>query len=171
METAKGHMKADRKNVRSTKEIIREMTTNNPTEGVVRENEYYFKTVELTGKIYSDQTGWFPTTSSKGTKYVMIIYDHDSNAIIARPLKSKSATEQLENIKEVHNYLNARGIHPKLHIMDNECADIVKNYLLHNKKIDLLLVLPHLHRVNTAEKAIDTFKNHSSSAVSHPLMV
>lgn len=64
----------------------------------------------------------------------MIIYDHDSNAILARPLKTKSGLEQLQNIKEIHHYLNTRGIH--------------------------LLVPPCMHRVNAAENAIDSFKNH-----------
>ena len=89
-------MKADRKNVRSTKKTdnTREMTTNTQ----VREYEYYVKTIELTGKLYSDQTGRFPVISSKGNKYIMIVYDHDSNAILARPLKTKSGHEQLKTI-------------------------------------------------------------------------
>ena len=157
IESAKGHMKADRKNVRSTKnDSAREMTTTPQ----VREYEYYVKTIELTGKLYSDQTGRFPVISSKGNKYIMIIYDHDSNAILARPLKTKSGHEQLKNLKEVHQYLNKRGIHPKIHVMDNECSQATKDYIIHTKKIDLLLVPPYMHRVNAAEKAIDTFKNH-----------
>ena len=172
IETAKGNMKADRKNVKSTtKEVKSEMMTSNPTDGTFRENEYYFKTVELTGKIYSDKTIWFLNTSSKGIKYIMIIYDHDSNAIIIRLLKYKSTLEYLENIKEVHTYLNSCGIHSKMHIMDNEYSDIVKDYLLHSKNINLILVPPpYMHRVNVAEKAIDIFKNHFNSGLAtlHP---
>ena len=98
-ETEKGHMKADSKNVRSTKALLHEMTaTEKINKTIARENEYYAKKVDLTNKIYSDQTGRFPITSSKGNKYIMIIYDHDSNAIIARPLKTKSALEMLQNI-------------------------------------------------------------------------
>jgi len=36
----------------------------------------------------------------------MIIYNHDSNAILARPLKTKSGNELLQNIQEIHHYLN-----------------------------------------------------------------
>ena len=50
--------------------------------------------------------------------------------------------------------------------MDNECLQSVKDYILHNKKIDLLLVPPHMHRVNAAEKAIDSFKNHFIAGLS-----
>ena len=34
-----------------------------------------------TGKIFSDQTGRFTATSSKGNKYMMIMYDYNSNSI------------------------------------------------------------------------------------------
>ena len=96
-ETEKGHMKADRKNVRSTKKVLHEMTATEKTnKSVARENEYYAKIIDLTNKIYSDQTGRFPITSSKGNKYIMVVHDHDSNAILARALKTKSAVEMLE---------------------------------------------------------------------------
>ena len=103
-------------------------------------NECFIKTVDLTNKLHSDQTGRFPVTSSKGNKYIMIVYDHDSNAILARALKTKSALEMLQNIQEVHQFLNARGIHPKIHILDNECPAIVKEYIIHAKKIQLLVL-------------------------------
>jgi hypothetical protein len=44
--------------------------------------------IPVTGKIFTDQTGRFPITSSRGNKYVMICYDYDPNNIIAEPLKS-----------------------------------------------------------------------------------
>jgi hypothetical protein len=49
-------------------------------------NMIYVKAIEATGQIYTDQAGRFPTTSSGGNKYVMILYDYDSNAILAKPL-------------------------------------------------------------------------------------
>ena len=54
--------------------------------------------------------------------------------------------------------------------MDNECSDIVKNYIKNTKNIELLLVPPYSHRVNTAEKAIDIFKSHfiAGLATVHP---
>ena len=44
--------------------------------------------------------------------------------------------------------------------MDNEYSALVKEDIKHEKKIELMLVLPYLHRVNAAEKAIDIFKCH-----------
>ena len=50
------------------------------------------QTIE-TGKSYSDQTGAFLKTSSKGTKYVFVFYHYDSNSIHVQPLKNKTAQE------------------------------------------------------------------------------
>lgn len=44
--------------------------------------------------------------------------------------------------------------------MDNECPNVVKEYLTESKNIELMLVPPCMHRVNAAEKAIDIFKSH-----------
>ena len=40
-------------------------------------------TVEETHKIYTDQTGKYPITSSQGNKYMPIMYVYDANAILA----------------------------------------------------------------------------------------
>jgi hypothetical protein len=48
-------------------------------------NIVYVKAIEATGQIYTNQTGRFPTTSCRGNKYIMILYDYDSNAILAEP--------------------------------------------------------------------------------------
>jgi hypothetical protein len=89
----------------------------------------------------------------------MVMYDVDSNAILAEPLKNKSEREQLNTTKKLHAYLTDRGLQPKLHIMDNECPAAVKRYLQTND-IGLQLVPPHVHRTNLREKAIGTFKDH-----------
>ena len=88
----------------------------------------------------------------------MIAHDHDSNAMLALPLKTKSALEKLQKIQETHKFLNDRGIHPKINIIGNECPKTVKDCLLHAKKIELLLVPLCMRRVNIAEKAIDSSK-------------
>ena len=101
----------------------------------------------------------------KINKHVTISCDDDANAILVRPLKTKSETEQLHNIKLIHQYLNARGIRPTVHIMGNDCPQSVKNYALNELKIELLLVPPYIHRVNAAEKAIESYKNHLITCV------
>ena len=51
---------------------------------------------DIKGKMYSNQTGKFPRTSSRGMKYVMIFYIYDANAIIGYPLRNKTSKEMLE---------------------------------------------------------------------------
>jgi hypothetical protein len=44
-----------------------------------------------TGKMHSNQTGHFPTTSSKGNQYIMVLVEVDGNYYIdAEPMKNKS---------------------------------------------------------------------------------
>ena len=104
-------MKADRKNVRSTNNFIKEKKAVENVETEARENEFYMKIVDLTHKLYSDQTFRFLITSSKGHKNVMIFHDHDKNSMLDRPLKTNSAIEQLRNIQEIHKFLNDRNIY------------------------------------------------------------
>ena len=161
-------MRATRANIRSTKPAS--SIPKHHREDNKRTHEFFTKIIEPTGKVFSDQTGKFPVTSSRGNKYVMVVYDHDSNATLTVPLKSKSAADHLQAITKIHSFLNSKGIFPKLHIMDNECSNIVKNYIKTSKHIELLLVPPHSHRANMAEKAIDIFKNHfvAGLATVHP---
>ena len=80
-----------------------------------RSKQLYVKSINTTGKVYSDQTGHFPVTSTRGYKYILIFYDVDSNAIISRPLNIKKGKELLDNIKEILQLLIARGYHPTLY--------------------------------------------------------
>ena len=49
--------------------------------------------MDFTGKVSTDQTGRFPVNSSRGSKYLMVLYDHDSNAILVEPLTSCNERE------------------------------------------------------------------------------
>ena len=97
-EIEKGRVKADRQNERSTKNVINEKKAAEKSITESRENEFHMKTVDLTNKLHSYKIGRFTSTSSKGHKHVMIVCDHDSNAMLYRPLKTKSALEQMRNI-------------------------------------------------------------------------
>ena len=47
------------------------------------------------GNIYKDQTGRFPLTSSKGTKYVFVLYYYDNDKIFTKPLKERTGKQFL----------------------------------------------------------------------------
>ena len=159
--TAKGHLRQDRKNVRST-----QPTTLPPaSDPTTRTHCAYTKIVPISGTVYSDQTGQFPTTSSRGTKYVMIFYDYDSSAILAEPLKSRSASELLRAFSKLHKHLTDRGLHPALQILDNECPAQLKSFM-RQSGTNYQLAPPNMHRTNAAKKAIDTWKCHFIAGLS-----
>ena len=54
----------------------------------------FFQATDLSGKIYTDQTGRLPVTSSRGFKYIMVAYDHDSNTINATLQASGNTTRE-----------------------------------------------------------------------------
>ena len=97
--TVLGHLKQTQKGIRSTKQKVRiapqEINPEQfpPSTNSIKTDEVYCKVVDLEGKIYTDQTGQFPVTSSRGHKYIMVAYHYDSNAIHAEPLKTKKGSE------------------------------------------------------------------------------
>jgi hypothetical protein len=160
-------MKQIRQNVRSTsktkknEELNQIVMTSQESE---RQNLISFKVIELEGKIYTDQTGRFPTTSSLGNKYVLVLFDADTNSILAEPLKSRAQEELLGKQVKLHKYLTNRGYKPMTQVLDNECPDRLIQFFKQSNT-HFQLVPPHLHRTNNAERAIATFKDHLISGL------
>ena len=115
--------------------------------------------------MYTDLTGKFPIHSTDGMTAVFILYDWTSNSILATPLTDASEASIIEAFQRNIKYLKNRGFKPKFNIMDNVASKAVKSYL-EEAKVALQLVEPHNHRVNAAERAIQTFKNHFISGLS-----
>jgi hypothetical protein len=109
----------------------------------------YAATIDA-GQIYTDQTGIFQVVSSKGNKYIMILYDYDSNAILAKPIKDRKAPELLKAFQVMEQELVDRGLKPKLMKLDNKASKLLKTYL-HQQNITFQLVPPYSHRRNLAE--------------------
>jgi hypothetical protein len=87
---------------------------------LVKANWVYMQPIIVTGKIYSNQTGCFPLTSSRGNKYVMIKYDYNYNAILAEPIKSRTENELLRAYTKLHTHLSDRRLKPVLQSLDNK---------------------------------------------------
>jgi hypothetical protein len=115
--------------------------------------------IEKTGQVYSDQTGRFPTPSSTGNTQIFVLNDYDSNSIHAVPMPTKTAADILAAYTSVVNTLIHAGLRPKLQRMDNECSNVLKRYM-DTENIQYQVVPPGVHRANSAERAIRTFKNH-----------
>lgn len=81
------------------------------------------------------------------------------NAILVRPMHSRSNAEMINAFQDIYGYLEARGFKPKFNVSDNECSKMIKRFLK-EQEATIQLVEPDNHRVNAAKRAIQTFKNH-----------
>jgi hypothetical protein len=97
-ETQKGHMKGQRKGVRSTRtkpeyEIKIEPGTENPPPkfvGIKKMDDIFVKIYKLAEKIHTDQTGAFPVTSQRGYRYIIMVGIHiDANYIFCELMKNR----------------------------------------------------------------------------------
>jgi hypothetical protein len=114
---------------------------------------------QTAGQIYTDQTGRFPVTSSRGNSQIFVLYDYDSNSIHAQTMPSKTTAEILKAFKLVHNNLVHAGLPPQLQRLDNICSTDLQEYLI-QQDIAFQWVPPGIHRANSADRAIRIFKNH-----------
>ena len=95
----------------------------------------------------------------------MVMYDYDSNAILAKPLKNRTGTEILLAYTKLTSELTTKGFKPKVHWLDNEASQALKKYN-NDQQIDYQLTPPHIHCRNAAERAIRTWKNHLIAGLS-----
>jgi hypothetical protein len=89
-ETQQGHMAQTQKNVRSTKPKAQTFEHENAAAlHGKKECDIYTAVYDVRETIYSDQTGRFPKQSLRGNKYLMVMVEVDSNAILLEPMKSR----------------------------------------------------------------------------------
>jgi hypothetical protein len=157
--TTKGHLNQKRQNARTTKDKDPKVIITEPDLDQGIKTQFVYAATIDAGQIYTDQTGIFTVVSSKGNKYIMILYDYDSNDILAQTIKDRTAPELLRAFHVMEQELVARGLKPKLMKLDNEASKLLKTYL-HQQNITFQVVLPYSHRRNSAERAIRSFKDH-----------
>jgi hypothetical protein len=106
--------------------------------------QYVYDATIDAGQIYTDQTGRFQVVSSKGNTYIIILYDYDSNTILAQLIKDRTAPELLRAFQVMEQEMVARGLKPKLMKLDNEASKLLKTYL-HQQNITFQFVPPYSH--------------------------
>ena len=121
--------------------------------------------VEVSGQIFSDQTGRFPKVSSRENRSVMVLYDYNGNAILTDPLKNNTTPELVRAQTWLTQYLLDRGLKPMALRIDNECPEALKPFFRVNS-IYFHLYPPNNHRINQSEKAIDSWKCHFLAGLS-----
>ena len=115
--------------------------------------------IDLNGTISTDQTGRFPIVSQQGNQYTMVLYNYDSNAILAEACPSRTATELEKTYDKLYQRLIKSEIVPVIQRIDNEVSKILIESI-ESKNLQYQLASPHDHRLNPAERAIQTWKNH-----------
>ena len=87
--TQKGHMKEQRKGVRSTKV--------KPAIVAIRRklNDIFVNSYELVETIHTNQTGAFPVTSQQGYRYIMVDIHIDANYIFCEMMKNRTEGEMI----------------------------------------------------------------------------
>ena len=166
-ETQKGHMKGQRKGVRSTKvkpaiEIKIEPGQEDAPPKLVairKLNDIFVKIYELAETIHTDQTGAFPVTSQRGYRYIMVGIHIDANYIFCETMKNRTEGEMINAYQKMVDRMLLAGLGLKHHRLDNECSENFKKCIRQNNMTHEL-VPPDCHRRNMAERAIQTFKNH-----------
>ena len=165
--TAKGHMNRLRKGTRSTTKqnslnqqaIEQDFRPTNDEEAEVELFVGATIAEQNEGTIYTDNTGRFPIQSFHGKKVQFVAYEYRSNAILVRALQDETDKSMVEAFQDIYKYFTERGFKPKLNVMDNQCSKAVQAFIK-STGADIQLVNPDDHRVNAAERAIQTWKNH-----------
>ena len=85
---------------------------------------------ELKGSIATDLAGVFPIMSNQGMKYIFILYDYDTNVILASPMKSRKGEEIVRAYEDCYKQLKDTGVtilghKPVLQYLDNEVLQLL----------------------------------------------
>ena len=95
----------------------------------------------------------------RGNNYIFILYDYDSNAILAKVIPNQKGSTIQTAWEQIHKALQRNGYKPTLHIINKECSEDFKTAFRHHN-VNFQRVPPHQHRRNAAERAIQTCKHH-----------
>ena len=95
--------------------------------------------------MFSDQTGQVPTRSQQGNKYIMVMVEIDSNAILVKPMKSCKDEEMIRAYNTLLLQLKHAGIIPKKHVLNNKVSENMKNHICDTCKFEIELVPPGCH--------------------------
>ena len=114
---------------------------------------------DLKGYIATDLYGVYPTMSNCGMKYILVLYDYDSNEILAKAMKTNKKEAIMTAYDALHTELTDAGITPILQYLDNETSkELIAS--IKSKNLKYQIAAPHDHRLNPAKRAVSTFKNH-----------
>eukprot|EP00804_Cyclotella_cryptica_P027193 CCRYP_017167-RA/>CCRYP_017167-RA protein AED:0.34 eAED:0.34 QI:0/-1/0/1/-1/1/1/0/307 len=130
-ETQQGHMRSQRQGVHSTKAAPHtKPSTPSLATPSHTQHDIYIKTYDTRDTVYSDQTGKFPLTSSRGNWYQMILYHTASNSIWVGPTKNRTEGELILARTRALTQMCACGLMPQHQVLDNEASAAYKQSIL-----------------------------------------
>ena len=112
---------------------------------------------EVKGLLSIDLTGRFPFTLVRGNAYLAIIYDQNSNMILAKPMKNRGMTSWVKSCTGAYHDLPPAGTFSDLLRMDNKTSAKVFAAIA-NAGMMMQLTSPVNHRGFT-ERVVKAFKN------------
>jgi len=127
--------------------------------------DVFTRVYDIRETVFSNQTGWFPTRSQCGSKYIMVMVEIDSNAILVKPINSRNNHDLARAYRVLMTCLQHAKIVPKKHILETEVSKAMKTIIKDVYKMAVELVPPGCHRRNAAEVAIQNFKAHFLSVL------
>jgi hypothetical protein len=116
--------------------------------------DVYILVYDTRETMFTDQTGQFPTRSQRGNKYIMVMVEIDSNAILVEPMTSRKDAEMIRAYDTILQRLRRAGINPKKHVLDNKILENMKAHIRNECKFAIEMVPLGCHRRNAAEVAI-----------------
>jgi hypothetical protein len=132
--TQKGHMKGQRKGVRSTKDTaaveikIKPGTEDAPPKlvGIKKMNDIFVKIYELAETIHTNQTGTFPVTLQQGYRYIIVGIHLDANYIFCELMKNRMKGKMINAYQMMVDRMKILGLGLNHHRLDNECTENFK---------------------------------------------
>lgn len=123
--TEKGHLDQERKGLPSTKTLIEIQDSEDnyfplkqPTQSF---NQFTTNVNTISSRAYSmDLIGKFSYTSSRGYKYLVLLYNYDSNAIVLEPIKTRQSKEFIDAFKICEWDISSNNQSTNSYILDNE---------------------------------------------------
>ena len=89
-----------------------------PAPGNESVNELHVNIIHQS-KLYTDDTGWFPTRARSGNQYIMVAY-HSSNVILVEPFASRKNKHRLAPYNIIMQRLKDKNLPVDLQTLDSE---------------------------------------------------
>jgi hypothetical protein len=116
------------------------------------------------GTIYTNCTGNLPTRALDNQQLFFVAYHYDINYIFSLQIESTKNEDIIAEFSTIFDTLTEKGFAPTFNVTHNQAAAAIKK-IVTSRNCAIQFVEPNNHRVNAAEQAIQTFKNHFISGL------